>query len=233
MNSDNRSFWKRFISRRDSGLWLFISIFLALLFHVSGIIGMTGQHRDWFVAHTPVNLILMTILVLINEGRPEKKFYIFGIASFLTGMLVEIIGVQTGLLFGDYAYGSVMGVKFFGVPLLIGLLWFVTVFGAGHLTQLLFGRAVKSPYTKSVIAALITTLFDVLLEPGAIALGYWRWFSDQGEVPLFNYVCWFLTSLFLHILFFRYYWDGERTGRFTSVLLVIQAIFFVFLLILM
>jgi putative membrane protein len=221
------------MGQRDSGILLAGSVFLALLFHVSGIIGMTGEHRDWFVAHTPVNLILMTFLVLVNERYPDRKFVMFGLIAFTTGMAVEIVGVQTGLLFGDYAYGSVMGVKWVGVPLLIGLLWFVTVFGAGHITQMIFDKTIESPEIKAIIAALITTLFDVLLEPGAISLRYWQWFSDNGEVPFYNYVCWFFTSLFLHVLFFRYYMDTKRSGRFTAVLFVIQAVFFAMLFMLM
>ncbi len=43
-------------------------------------------------------------------------------------MLSEIIGVNSALLFGDYSYGSVLGLKIGGVPVLIGVTWaFVTV----------------------------------------------------------------------------------------------------------
>jgi putative membrane protein len=230
MNAEKDNLNASQMDKRDKGIWLIASIFIALLFHVSGIIGMKGEHRDWFIAHTPINLVLMTILVVINERFPNKKFIIFGAIAFVTGMVVEIIGVQTGLLFGDYAYGTVMGIKFAGVPILIGLLWFVTVFGAGHLTQIVLGNRIDSPFVKAVIAALITTLFDVILEPGAISLGYWSWFTDNGDVPFYNYICWFLTSLILHVVFFKYYLNSERTGRFTASLLVIQMIFFVFLL---
>jgi putative membrane protein len=38
--------------------------FIALLFHVSGFIGMFTSKHDWFVANTPLNLLLMAALII-------------------------------------------------------------------------------------------------------------------------------------------------------------------------
>jgi bisanhydrobacterioruberin hydratase len=45
-------------------------------------------------------------------------------------------------------------------------------------------------------AALLAVLFDWVMEPAAIRLGFWAWAGD-GDVPFFNYACWFFVSLFL------------------------------------
>lgn len=39
-------------------------------------------------------------------------------------------------------------------------------------------------------------VFDLLLDPAAIALGYWQWFIDgmYYGIPALNYLGWFLSS---------------------------------------
>ncbi len=54
---------------------LSISVFLALLFHVNGMIGMGGSKKDWFVAMTPVNLLCMLVLLIYTEGFKTKRLW--------------------------------------------------------------------------------------------------------------------------------------------------------------
>ena len=35
---------------------------------------------------------------------------------------------------------------------------------------------------------------DLIMEPVAIANQFWSW--EGGDVPLYNYVCWFLIAIF-------------------------------------
>ena len=111
-----------------------IALFLALLFHVSGAIGMLfTPYKDWFISNTPLNLLLMNTLLLFAQKEYSKSFWLFAALCFITGMVTEIIGVNTGYLFGDYSYGEVLGTKIYGVPLLIGMNWFMSVFCAGNI----------------------------------------------------------------------------------------------------
>jgi bisanhydrobacterioruberin hydratase len=45
------------------------------------------------------------------------------------------------------------------------------------------------------VAAGLTVAFDAVMEPVAIALGYWTW--TGGAIPLRNYAAWFLISAVL------------------------------------
>jgi putative membrane protein len=84
---------------------LTISVFIALLFHVSGMLGiLISDHAAWFVSNTPLNLWIMFVLLLWNQPSLSPKFWYFFITAFITGMLSEIIGVHTGFLFGSYFY---------------------------------------------------------------------------------------------------------------------------------
>ena len=49
------------------------------------------------------------------------KLFFLLITCFLVGMLSEIIGVKYGFIFGEYSYGNALGIKFMGVPLIIGI----------------------------------------------------------------------------------------------------------------
>src|SRR5689334_22296373 len=106
-----------------------IALFLALLFHGCGAIGILfTSYKQWFINNTPVNLLLMAGLLMFTQKQKNIFFYAFVVLCFFTGLITEITGANTGLLFGRYEYGNVLGIKIFGVPLLIGVNWFIAVF---------------------------------------------------------------------------------------------------------
>jgi putative membrane protein len=70
--------------------------------------------------------------------------------------------------------------------------------------------------------ALLAVLFDWLMEPVAVSLGFWRWTGNV--IPSFNYICWFVISVILLALFRRL---NFGTGNHFAVhLLLIEALFF-------
>jgi bisanhydrobacterioruberin hydratase len=202
---------------------------IAVLFHFSGFIGMLGSAKPWFVSMTPLTLLLMFGLLIFAEQNKDRKYYQYLLLVFATGLLVEIIGVNTGLLFGEYAYGGVLGYKVLGVPLLMGVQWFATIICSAHVLKYVSKKLKQqlSPIVFSLLAALITTACDFVLEPIAIDFDYWTW--EGGLIPIFNYVCWFLISFGLHLmgaLFFK----KEEVSIFGVVLYFLQLLFFVSLL---
>lgn len=214
---------------------LYLSTGIALLFHFSGYLGMQSEHRDWFIAMTPFTLLLMTVLVVLNEKNADRRFWWFAVLAAMTGFVTELIGVNTGILFGDYAYGTAMGVKWQGVPLLIGIQWFTTVYGAAQVTIWVFNRfgfeENNSMLLKTgmvITGAAITTWFDWILEPAAIQLGYWNWIPD-GVIPVFNYICWFVISALILLPYFLVKKTFRISNIFAILLLVVESIFFILL----
>jgi putative membrane protein len=213
---------------------LYISIFIATLFHVSGLIGMQTEARNWFISMTPLTLLLMTGLIFWNEKWITKQKKLYFILCFFVGFLSEWIGTNTGYLFGDYTYGNAMGFKIGGVPVLIGILWFVTVYSVGQTVLFLYNylnnekpRAVFANFVLINIAAALTTLFDYTLEPAAISLGYWEWHPD-GHVPFYNYICWYMISWFLLTPLFMNKSLQHEINYFAVFLIVLQTLFFIF-----
>lgn len=204
---------------------LFWAIFLALLVHCSGAIGMSFFDRSFFMPFTPLNLLLMLLLLILNERVVDAPFIKACLVAISVGMASEMVGVNTGLLFGNYSYGNLFGRKLLGVPPLIGINWFCIVYSA----YVVAGR-VRLPrqfgyFSNAFLTASITTAFDWIMEPVAMKLGFWNWAG--GHIPLFNYISWFVISFVVAMAFGLL--NIERSNRFAPYFLFIQTIFFLFL----
>ena len=210
--------------------------YIALLFHISGMIGICfSAYKDWFIQYTPLNILLMTVLLVWTESKKTGLFFLFIGICYLVGMGVEMIGVNTAKLFGHYVYGSVMGKKLNGVPLLIGLNWFIIIFCSASVIQqfhkwLILRLKEASPpignrwlYISIIIdGASLAVFFDWIMEPVAIKLGFWQW--TNGEIPMYNYICWFIISTIL-LMIFRLF-PFQRINQFAVHLFIIQLLFF-------
>lgn len=220
------------IKQRYTGVLLI----MAIAIHAFGALGMLQeQYKDWFVALTPFSLVVMLVFLLIQQQKIDRRFIVFVVLCFAVGFFAEVIGVNTGWLFGDYAYGKVLGLKLLGVPLLIGVNWFVVVFCSGVLMHQLHDTlAAKTNKQLSEVlvsasiiidGALLATFFDFLMEPVAIKLGYWTW--THQDIPIFNYLCWFVVSALLLLLMRRL--KVSTNNLFATHLLIIQGLFFLVL----
>jgi putative membrane protein len=222
MSSNLQSILPSFSLPRQSLKW---SLFVTLLVHVSGAIGMTFFNREFFVGFTAVNLLLMFILLLWNETELRFTYLKAILFAFVAGLFAEIIGVNTGILFGDYHYSKIFGEKLMGVPILIGLNWFCIVYASFQVVLKFIKSVHLNSFAIAFLTAFLATLFDFVMEPVAIELGFWQWHTP--EIPFLNYACWFIIS-FLIALFFH--WVGvKKNNPFAVYLFFIQLLFFVFL----
>ena len=211
-------------------------LFLALLFHGTGVLGILfTPYKDLFVISTPLVLLFMFFLLANTQLKAIKSFLLSFAIAFVISMGTEIIGVNTGLLFGQYQYGPVLGPKILGVPWLIGLNWFVIVYCSGslliHIVELMKSQlnipltAATSTSMVLIGGAALATFFDFILEPVAVKLNFWTW--NSGDIPLFNYLCWFVVSAVL--LRINLQLKQVNAQVFASSLLIIQAAFFLML----
>jgi putative membrane protein len=195
------------------------SVFLVWLFHVSAIIGVLLGYRDWFISLSALNLFLCAGLVMFNNTLKENLVLII---PFIIGMLAEIVGVQTGLLFGNYSYGEMLGLKVFGVPLMIGCNWALLVYA----TSVISGLTNGSVLVRSLIGATLMVLLDIAMEPVAPRIDYWMF--DGNHVPLKNYLHWFAVAFIAHILYLKS--GGKSKGALGWNLYIVFFIFFLVLL---
>lgn len=216
-----------------------IATAIAILFHTIGLIGMIFFRSTEFVLTTPLNLLLMAGLLFYTHENKNIAFLSFFAICVVVGIVVEIVGTSTALLFGSYSYGTVLGPAIKNVPYIIGINWFIMMYCCGVTVNRLLTKIIEKLMANSsgtakevqvisvvVDGALLAVLFDWLMEPVAVKLGYWTWLGD-GSIPFYNYVCWFVISMVLLLLFklmpFR------KSNKFAVNLLLIQAMFFLIL----
>lgn len=212
-----------------------IATAIAILFHTVGLVGILAFKSELIIRSTPLNLLLSFSLLIWTQQDKNIFFWLFTVLAFLIGFGVEVIGVNTGYLFGNYHYGDVLGIKWKQVPLVIGINWFLVMYCCGVSVTALLEKIVKPVNEKaaepvpvlkalSVISdgATLAVLFDWLIEPVAVKLGYWQW---QGkDIPLYNYICWFAISVIILLLFRLLKFD--KRNKFAVNLLLIQVMFF-------
>ena len=191
------------------------------LVHVSAVIGIFLGFDNWFIPKTPMNLLLLlVVLVLFNPLLARRSLGVFALI-FLIGFLSEVIGVNTGLLFGDYEYGGNLGPKIAGVPLLIGINWAVLVVSTAEISK----NFRLNIWLQSAIAAGLMVLLDFFIEPLAPVLDFWSW--TYGDPPAFNYITWYIIAYGLIWFYHRARIDGNR---FIALHLFLSQLFFFCLL---
>jgi bisanhydrobacterioruberin hydratase len=198
------------------------SIFIILLFHVSGLIGLQTSSREWFLALTPLNLLVSFVAMFRHENYRNLTVLSFVLLIFLLGFFVEVAGVNTGLVFGEYKYGPVLGYKIFNTPLMIGVNWFVMIFCIGVVVE----KTGFPSLIKALLGAGIMTVTDYIIEPVAIAYDFWTW-SAGAAVPIQNYAAWYLFSFLFLLIFYRF--NIDKNNKVAPWLLMTQIIFFLVL----
>lgn len=150
--------------------------------------------RDFFVALTPFVLILTFALLLVfHRKKIDAKTIGVFVFIYIFGFLVEILGVYTGWVFGNYHYGDTLGIMLLNTPLLIGLNWLLVV----YISASLIGRYNLRPATYILTGAAIMVFYDIFLEQIAHFLDMWHW--KDNVIPLQNYVAWFVIGAIFHL----------------------------------
>jgi bisanhydrobacterioruberin hydratase len=182
-----------------------IAFGLFLVFYAVGVAGhLVEATRPLMLGITPFFLPAMGALALsrypaAGAGRP---FWGWAAATLFATWLVEVVGVHTGIVFGDYVYGRGLGIPLLGVPPLIGFNWVLVCLGMLLWVAPAGERAGLPRGVVAAVAAALATGFDWVMEPVAMELGYWSWAG--GEIPLQNYAAWFLIALAAGWSFLRF-----------------------------
>jgi putative membrane protein len=121
------------------------------------------------------------------------------------GLGAEVLGMRTGLPFGDYTYADRLGPELLGVPVVIGLAWAMMSYPC-----LLAGRRLtRHPVATAALAGLLLASWDLFLDPQMVAEGHWSWQAITTQlpgipgVPLQNFVGWLLVAVVLMLVLDR------------------------------
>ena len=192
-----------------------------IIFYSVGILGFSiPDTRELFRNLIPMNLLVSAALLFLFHRTWNLKSVMAFLTITVTGFITELIGVNTGLLFGSYSYGSNLGIKILNTPLLIGLNWLVLI----YCIYLAFGEINKKWYFPFLGSAAMV-IYDFVMEPLAIQLGMWNW--HDNVIPFKNYATWFIIALLL--FYFLYFVKESFRNPVAKCLLLIQFLFFLIL----
>lgn len=196
-----------------------ISVAVLVIFHLVGLWGLLlSGNAGYFQNLTPLNLLVTVTVLFLNHTGFNKAFFWFVGITFLAGFLAEVIGIHTGVLFGNYVYGEALGFKVWEVPVLIGVNWVMLVYCGGILAR----KWLSSPVLAAFLGALLMVGLDYLIEPVAIQYDFWSW--QNNHIPVWNFVCWFGLALVLQLNF--QLGQVSKTNPVAPAVFVIQALFF-------
>lgn len=167
-----------------------VAIVLAILGLFLAVIPM--QAELWYISVIAILLFGAPVVIYTVQwlGRYKGLALIGGLGIY--ALLIETFAIQTGMPYGQFSYGGLLGPKLFdSVPVTVLLAWTPLVLGV---------LAVLPPITplwKRVIVATVSlVVVDMVLDPAAVHIGFWAW-DVPGfyyGVPLVNFAGWVLSG---------------------------------------
>ncbi len=200
-------------------------VYLSLSMYLAGLIGLSiPASQPLFQFLTPFHLLSSLLMIWFFQEKKDSKFYFGAAFLIIFGFLIEVLGVQTGLIFGEYQYLTTLGIKIWDVPPIIGVNWFLLVYCAISLMNKYLSNDIHD-FSKAVIGAFFLVSFDFIAEPVAISQQMWEW--NRMIPPIQNYIAWYLVSFFLCFVLLKL---KINTQNFiTEYILAFQVAFFVVL----
>ncbi|MQG37088.1 MAG: carotenoid biosynthesis protein [SAR202 cluster bacterium] len=188
---------------------ILLSVFFYGILWMGGVIssllwGEAPASASWAA---PVFLYISSLLLLKSSGVRSGLLLL---AVGIYGFGIEILGLTTGVLFGDYTYSGVLGPGMFGVPYALVSSWMVVTSFAVFV--LVYLRIQRKWWV--LVGPPVMVIIDLILEPAATGpMGAWIWESLGGYygVPINNFVGWFIASIpiFTFLSLSRYSYDGS------------------------
>ncbi len=196
-----------------------------VIFYTVGFIGIAAPFsHQLFLKLFPLALLMSFFFILLfhQDTFNAKTIAVLSMIG-ICGFFIEVAGVNTHLIFGNYRYGNALGLKLFSTPLLIAVNWVMLSYAGSSITE----RISLPVSLKIFISSLIVLLYDLILEQIAPVLDMWYW--EKEVVPLQNYVAWFIIAVVFQT-FIRV--SGIKTRNpIAFKIILIQILFFISLIV--
>jgi putative membrane protein len=196
-----------------------------VIFYMVGVLGLSfPETRTLFIRLVPFALILgFAGVLLFHEAKWEWKTLTAFVLVYISGFVIESIGVNTGLVFGEYMYGKTLGYQIFETPLIIGMNWLFLVYVSSSITE----RINSGKFISFLLPPVLMVVYDLVLEQVAPDLGMWNWKNEV--IPLQNYIAWFVVA-FIFVLVFRLL-NIKTSNKIAPLIFILQFLFFLSLMI--
>jgi putative membrane protein len=206
------------------GAFVYIAAMTAtsvVLIALNVLLGMRIPFTVHFLIGYVGSLLVFVVWHAVLTKGWQRSLLMFGL-SFVVAFTAEALGVNFGLVFGRYYYTGHLGPQLFGVPFLAALAWEPIVYaafciadvvgahevGAYNCTPLHRTPRLRSCVLPSVVGALATTAWDMMIDPIAVNGGWWVWTDGgsytpyiQGGVPVTNFLGWLGVAFVIQLLY--------------------------------
>ena len=155
-------------------------------------------------ARTPVTMLSVVVFAVASLADAARVHGRRGVAALLAvacggGLLVEGLGLHTGVPFGPYQYTGTLGPELVGVPVIVPLAWMMMAWPA-----LVVARALaQRPVAVALVGGAALASWDLFLDPQMVAAGHWVWADPMPAlpfvpgVPLSNYAGWVVVAILM------------------------------------
>ena len=157
---------------------------------------------------TPLMTLLGTAAALWHAAGQMgwRKAGVFFFTVFLVGLLLEALGVSTGLVYGPYHYTDKLGPRFLGlVPYVIPLAWFMIVYASWVISRSMLQAfwGVSPAWAVASLTGVVTTAWDLVMDPMMVHYHHWVWEAEGAYfgIPVHNFFGWWLTVALAVLLF--------------------------------
>ncbi|MCC8146194.1 MAG: carotenoid biosynthesis protein [Bacteroidales bacterium] len=167
---------------------------LFIRFYLVGLVlYMIPFTRNFFISITSLSLLFVISIVFLFHKDWNIKSIVWFLFIVCSSFFLEMAGIQSGKIFGEYSYDRGLAPLINGTPLIIGFNWLFLVYASQSIVQKV-NRL--NPLTRILSASLLMILYDILLEWVAPFMRMWHF--ESGFAPFQNFLVWFIASLIYH-----------------------------------
>lgn len=208
------------LSNKDD--WFFIKNII--IFYLVGIIGFLINYTHMLFTYLSPIILILTLCLLFYYDRKatDRKRIIFFSFVFISSYIIEMIGVNTGLLFGKYQYHHGLGIKLFETPILIGINWILMI----YITSSIFTKLKYGFISQIIIPSSLMLIYDIIMERAAPKMEMWSW--ADNIIPIQNFLMWGLLAFVFHSI--RYFLKIEIKNKMALPIYLAQIILFIFII---
>ncbi|TAJ09173.1 carotenoid biosynthesis protein [Marinilabiliaceae bacterium JC017] len=167
-----------------------------IVFYLVGWLGMAiPAFTPLFIHLTPFALLVSFFILAVYHEKPLRlQTVIIFLVIYGSGYLIEMIGVNTHLIFGHYEYGQGLGFKLWNTPVIIGLNWLLLTYTSSAMVE----KLPLPSWVQILLASLLMVVYDMVMEQVAPLMDMWYWLNST--IPVQNYLAWWIIATIFQIL---------------------------------
>lgn len=196
---------------------LYVSIIFLALFVYSSIIFPILEDLI-SLPEIPGGVGIRTIFMLVFSLSHAwyfigwKKTLVFFVITAGVSWGYEQMGVETGLIYGDYYYTDYLGYKMGHVPIIIPLAWFMMIYPSYIIANIIFSKKsllhqnrLSQIIVLSLLSAIVMTAWDFVIDPYLSGPTVNAWVWEKGGayfgIPIHNFFGWILTTFSIYLIY--------------------------------